>query len=79
MKIACFAFEVVREIPGHVDPPPTAVSSTVSTGPVSPPAQRDPLPLLLYVIAAVVALIAIFGPPSLNSYLKRDGPPPRSG
>jgi len=35
--------------------------------------------LLLYVIAAVVALIAIFGPPSLSSYLKRDGPPPRSG
>jgi phosphate transport system substrate-binding protein len=43
----------------------------LSTGPVSPPAQRDPLPLLLYVIAAVVALIAIFGPPSLSSYLKR--------
>jgi phosphate transport system substrate-binding protein len=44
----------------------------VSTGPVSPPAQRDPLPLLLYVIAAAVALIAIFGPPSLSSYLKRE-------
>src|SRR5262249_53859452 len=29
----------------------------VSTGPISPPAQRDPLPLLLYVAAAVVALI----------------------
>ena len=43
----------------------------VSTGPVSPPAQRDPLPLLLYVVAAAVALIAIFGPPSLSSYLKR--------
>jgi hypothetical protein len=48
----------------------------VSTGPVSPPAQRDPLPLLLYVVAAVVALIAIFGPPSLNSYLKRESSPP---
>jgi phosphate transport system substrate-binding protein len=48
----------------------------VSTGPVSPPAQRDPLPLFLYVIAAVVALIAIFGPPSLSSYLKRENPPP---
>jgi phosphate transport system substrate-binding protein len=51
----------------------------VSTGPVSPPAQRDPLPLLLYVIAAVVALIAIFGPPSLGSYLKRESPPPKPG
>jgi len=32
MKIACFAFEVVREIPGHVDPPPTAVSSRCRRG-----------------------------------------------
>jgi phosphate ABC transporter phosphate-binding protein len=51
----------------------------VSTGPVSPPAQRDPLPLFLYIVAAVVALIAIFGPPSLSSYLKRENPPPRPG
>jgi phosphate transport system substrate-binding protein len=44
---------------------------TASSGPVTPPAQRDPLPLLLYVIAAVAALIAIFGPPTISSYLKR--------
>jgi phosphate transport system substrate-binding protein len=48
----------------------------VSTGPVSPPVQRDPLPLLLYVVAAAVALIAIFGPPSLSSYLKRQNSSP---
>jgi phosphate transport system substrate-binding protein len=51
----------------------------VSTGPVSPPAQRDPFPLLLYVIAAAAALVAIFGPPSLSSYLKRESSPPGPG
>ena len=44
---------------------------TATSGPVTPPAQRDPLPLLLYIIAAVAALIAIFGPPTISSYLKR--------
>jgi len=44
---------------------------TASSGPVTPPAQRDPLPLLLYVVAAVAALIAIFGPPTISSYIKQ--------
>jgi len=28
--------------------------------------------LLLYIIAAVAALIAIFGPPTISSYVKRN-------
>ena len=41
-----------------------------STGPVQVPAPRDPLPVLLYVVAALTALLAIFGPPALGIYLK---------
>ena len=48
---------------------------TASSGPVTPPTQRDPLPLLLYVVAAVAALIAIFGPPTISSYMKRNNTP----
>ena len=43
----------------------------VASGPVQVPAPRDPLPLLLYVVAAVVALLAIFGPPAVGYYLRR--------
>jgi phosphate ABC transporter phosphate-binding protein len=42
-----------------------------TTGPVPPPARRDPLPLLLYVLAAVVALVAVFGPPALALRLRK--------
>jgi phosphate transport system substrate-binding protein len=41
------------------------------SGPVQVPPARDPLPLLLYVAAAVVALIALFGPPALSMYLRK--------
>ena len=50
---------------------PAAQDFAVATSPVQPPAPRDPLPLLLYVVAAVVALVAIFGPPALTFYLRR--------
>ena len=43
----------------------------VASGPVEAPSSRDPLPLLLYVVAAVVALLAIFGPPTLSFYSRR--------
>jgi len=43
----------------------------VSTGPVQVPPARDPLPLLLYVVAGAVALVAIFGPPTLSIYLHK--------
>jgi phosphate transport system substrate-binding protein len=47
---------------------------SVQAGPVQVPPARDPLPLLLYVVAGVVALIAIFGPPTLIMYLKKREP-----
>ncbi len=46
----------------------------VATGPVQVPPARDPLPLLLYVTAAAVALVAIFGPPTLSIYLRKRKP-----
>jgi phosphate transport system substrate-binding protein len=49
----------------------------VASGPISVPPPRDPLPLLLYTVAAVVALLAIFGPPALFLQLrKRRSPVP---
>jgi phosphate ABC transporter phosphate-binding protein len=49
----------------------------VASGPISVPPPRDPLPLLLYAVAAVVALLAIFGPPALFLQLrKRRSPVP---
>ncbi|HEY5171788.1 MAG TPA: hypothetical protein VIK54_08695, partial [Acidimicrobiia bacterium] len=50
----------------------------VASGPISVPPPRDPLPLLLYAVAAVVALLAVFGPPALFLQLRRrrsPGPP----
>ena len=41
------------------------------SGPVQVPPARDPLPLLLYVVAAVAALVALFGPPALTLYLRK--------
>jgi ABC-type phosphate transport system substrate-binding protein len=41
-----------------------------ASGPVQVPPARDPLPLLLYVVAAVIALVALFGPPALTMYLR---------
>ena len=46
-----------------------------ATGPVTPPSPRDPMPLLLYVVAAIVALVAIFGPPALAMYLRKPESP----
>ena len=46
-----------------------------ATGPVIPPTPRDPLPLLLYVVAAIAALVAIFGPPALAMYLRKPDSP----
>jgi len=43
----------------------------VATGPVTVPPARDPLPLLLYVVAGAVTLIAIFGPPALSMHLRK--------
>jgi phosphate transport system substrate-binding protein len=52
----------------------------VASGPISVPPPRDPLPLLLYTVAAVVALLAVFGPPALFLQLRRRrspvAPPP---
>jgi ABC-type phosphate transport system substrate-binding protein len=58
------------------DPPTPAptqapVQVYAVSGPVQVPPARDPLPLLLYVVAAVVALVALFGPPALSMYLRR--------
>ncbi len=50
----------------------------VARGPVTPPARRDPLPTLLYVVAAVVALLALLGPPTIAVAMqRRGGAPPR--
>jgi hypothetical protein len=38
---------------------------------VQVPPARDPLPLLLYILAGVVALVALFGPPALSMYLRK--------
>ena len=46
----------------------------VATGPVRVPPARDPLPLLLYVVAVAVALVAIFGPPALSMRLNKNKP-----
>jgi phosphate ABC transporter phosphate-binding protein len=43
----------------------------LASGPTSVPAARDPLPLLLYVVAGAVALLAIFAPPALALQLRR--------
>ena len=38
-----------------------------ASGPVRAPDPRDPLPMWLYILAAVVALLGVFGPPALSS------------
>jgi hypothetical protein len=60
---------------GNTNNAPLGDTLTASSGPVTPPTQRDPLPLLLYIIAAVAALVAIFGPPTVSSYVKRNNAP----
>jgi phosphate transport system substrate-binding protein len=42
-----------------------------ANGPVDVPAPRDPLSVLLYVVAAVLLLVAVFGPPALATFLGR--------
>jgi hypothetical protein len=39
--------------------------------PITAPPARDPLPLLLYVVAAVLAVLAVFGAPALAFALER--------
>ena len=58
---------------GTTDPTPGGSTQelAVASGPVQVPPARDPLPLLLYVVAAAVALIAIFGPSALTIYLRK--------
>jgi len=56
---------------GTVGGQPIAQTYAVANGPVQVPPAREPLPLLLYVVAGAVALIVIFGPPTLSIYLKR--------
>ena len=46
-------------------------SYAVASGPLHIPPARDPLPLLLYVVAAATALIAVFGPPALYLHLRQ--------
>ena len=41
------------------------------SGPVQVPPAREPLPLLLDVVAVVVALLAMFGPPALSMHLRK--------
>ena len=43
----------------------------VASGPITVPRPVDPLPLLLYVVAGIVALLAIFGPPALALQLRK--------
>ena len=44
---------------------------TRADGAITPPARRDPLSVLLYVVAATLFLVAVFGPPALALFLKR--------
>jgi hypothetical protein len=44
---------------------------TRADGPLTPPASREPLSVLLYVMAGVLFLLAVFGPPALAGFLKR--------
>ena len=57
------------------DPQSSTQVLAVASGPVQVPPARDPLPLLLYVVAAVVALVAIFGPPAVSVYYRKDREP----
>jgi phosphate ABC transporter phosphate-binding protein len=45
-----------------------------ASGTPTPPATRDPLSVLLYVVAGLLFLFAVFGPPALASVLKRRSP-----
>ncbi len=45
--------------------------TTRADGQVNVPAPRDPLSVLLYVVAGVLFLLAVFGPPALATFLKR--------
>jgi phosphate transport system substrate-binding protein len=44
---------------------------TRADGTLTPPAPRDPLSVLLYVVAGALFLAAVFGPPALALFLKR--------
>ena len=59
-----------------------SATQTRASGQLSVPEARDPLSVLLYVVAAVLFLLAVFGPPALAIALKRrkatwrgNGPP----
>ena len=46
-------------------------AAALAIGPTEAPGPRDPLPLLLYIVAAIVAVLAIFGPAAVTAYLRR--------
>jgi phosphate transport system substrate-binding protein len=53
---------------------PSAINDATPTrasGPLTVPPARDPLSVLLYVVAGVLVLLAVFGPPALAMVLKR--------
>ncbi|MCU1464187.1 MAG: ABC-type phosphate transport system, periplasmic component [Actinomycetia bacterium] len=58
--------------PGQADPSASGDQALiVARGPIAAPKPQDPLPLLLYVVAAAVAVLAIFAPPALKFTLDR--------
>jgi phosphate transport system substrate-binding protein len=64
---------------GRADPSATGDEALiVARGPITAPKPQDPLPLLLYIVAAAVAVLGIFAPPALKFALDRrraPGPP----
>ena len=46
-------------------------SLAAASGPITAPPRRDPLSLLLYVVAGAFLIVAVFGPPALAIGLKR--------
>jgi phosphate transport system substrate-binding protein len=57
---------------GRADPSATGDEALiVARGPITAPKPQDPLPLLLYIVAAAVAVLGIFAPPALKFALDR--------
>jgi hypothetical protein len=70
----------VRGATGSKGAGPGSVNAeqTRANGPLGVPAPRDPLSVLLYVVAAVLFLLAVFGPPALAMFLKHRTPGARA-
>lgn len=57
---------------GQGDPAATGDEALiVARGPITAPKPQDPLPLLLYIVAAAVAVLGIFAPPAVKFTLDR--------